>query len=145
MSADPVKESSEFMKRWGSTLTSVGFTKYFQKEWHKKVTGWATQIRTYPHADQNTNGSIERYHGMLKAFLRIDKPSCAGQNLRWLIGRTEIWEENLWANLGKQFQGHTRNKNVENLVWPTIHKAREITASMKSLMKGPGGESWALV
>lgn len=102
-------------------------------------------MRTYPHSDQDTNGAIERYHGMLKAFLRQDKASVAGRKIRWLLERTVEFEDSIWAKMGKQFQGSHRNATVETTVWGTIHKAQEVSKESISTFKGPGDESWAMV
>lgn len=142
---DPSADSLAFMNRWACKPETAAFAKYYQKEWHYKVIDWATQMRIYPHADQDTNGAIERYHGMFKQEMRKDKASVKGRKMIWLLGKTMAWENGLWSDSGKQWQGRIRNRSVETTVWNSILKARTVTDHMITLVDHPGGDRWAIV
>jgi hypothetical protein len=45
------------------------FLKYFQKHGRKKVKMWAIKYKNIPHIGQDTNATIESYHGNLKFIL----------------------------------------------------------------------------
>lgn len=59
------------MEQWKETKKN--FATYYKIEWHRKVCMWAMNFRNFPHANQNMNGALKRYHGMFKAEMKRGK------------------------------------------------------------------------
>ncbi|KAL3688439.1 hypothetical protein R1sor_014748 [Riccia sorocarpa] len=64
---DPWMLSREFMLKWKD---EVSFIQYYERNWHNRTERWAKGFRAYAHANQDSQGSIERWHATLKQYLR---------------------------------------------------------------------------
>lgn len=111
---------------------------YYKSEWHRKITKWAVNFRTFPHANYNTNGALDRYHGTFKAKLKRDKANVQGRTISWLLVATMRLESFYWCTSGQKFQGRIRNHKIEELVQNTIHKTRAIPDCDIILMEHEG-------
>jgi surface antigen len=48
---------------------------------------WMVGVRRVPHSNQDTQASIESYHGALKRWLVLDTKGLRGRRLDWLVWR----------------------------------------------------------
>lgn len=142
--------SEAFIRKWKDTQKE--FTKYYESEWNGKVVRWVKSFRKYRHANQQTNGGVERWHATLKLHLRMEKPFKRGRKIVWLVTQlvSEL-EHFYWCMSCMKWQGRVRNKNIENYVWAAILKARNIpdehviwlsdgkSAQVRSQTEGKGG------
>jgi hypothetical protein len=48
---------------------------------------WMVGVRRVPHSNQDTQASIESYHGALKRWLALDTKGLRGRRLDWLVWR----------------------------------------------------------
>ena len=51
---------------------------------------WICASRILPHANQETNGSIESYHGILKSKFLCGRRTIFGRRIDWLIQKL-VW------------------------------------------------------
>jgi hypothetical protein len=113
------------MERW-ATLEG-DFVSYYKSQWHGKLQNWVKAYRCFPHANQNTNGSIERYHRTLKSQLKRDKKVKMGRRVSWLVEKLmEDVEHWYWMKAGMKIQGRVRNSVAENFMIVALDKARLI-------------------
>lgn len=99
----------------------------YEKEWHHKVARWVRNFRKFKHANQDTNGAVERWHATLKLHLRMEKPFKVGRKVVRLVTQlVNNLEHFFWCLSCIKWQGRVRNKNIENYVWSAIRKARTI-------------------
>ncbi|CAM6098660.1 unnamed protein product [Calypogeia fissa] len=122
---DPVVESIRFMLYWGDTQPV--FVEYYKTFWHTKITKWVVNLRRFKHANQNTNGAIERGHNTLKGHLRLEKTSKVGRKIVWLVEQlVHQLEHYYWCMSCMKWQGRVRNRKIEDIIWKAILKARTI-------------------
>jgi hypothetical protein len=50
--------------------TTNVFWKYMEENWQHKIHMWVVRFWNLPYVGQNTNATIESYHGTLKAQLK---------------------------------------------------------------------------
>ncbi len=48
---------------------------------------WMVGIQMVPHSNQDTQASIESYHGVLKCWLALDTKGLRGRRIHWLVWR----------------------------------------------------------
>ncbi|CAM6089789.1 unnamed protein product [Calypogeia fissa] len=122
---DPLVMSIAFMLRW--RLEQPLFVEYYETYWHSKITKWAVNFRKFNHANQTSNGAIERWHAILKLHLRHSKPSKVGRKVVWLVEQLvgEL-EHHYWCMSCLKWQGRVRNRKIEDIIWKAIVKARSI-------------------
>lgn len=124
--ADPVVESLRFMQIWRDEQPVV--VQYYEKYWHCKITKWVINFRQFNHANQNTNGAIERWHGTLKRYLREEKSTKVGRKVVWLLEQlVNQLEYHYWCMSCMKWQGRVRNRKIEDIIWKAILKARNIS------------------
>ncbi|GLJ47194.1 hypothetical protein SUGI_0996270 [Cryptomeria japonica] len=61
---------------------------YFQKTWchdERRIAMWAKNFRSFPHANQETNASIESYHFHIKSHHLSDRAKKCTRRMDWLI------------------------------------------------------------
>lgn len=121
------------MEKWNETQPS--FVAYYKREWHKKIDRWAVKFRLYNHANQNTNGGIERWHHTLKVELKADKTTVRGRSIPWLIERLKAIENHYWCMSANKFQGRLRNRTVEQHVHKCLNRAKAIPDHFVSLFE----------
>ena len=46
---------------------------------------WLIGARRVPHSNQDTQGSIEAYHGALKRWFKLDTKGLRGRRVDWLV------------------------------------------------------------
>lgn len=46
---------------------------------------WCITARSFSHSGQNTNSSIEAYHGVLKSILKVGRSAAANRDPQWLL------------------------------------------------------------
>ncbi|KAL3684615.1 hypothetical protein R1sor_002637 [Riccia sorocarpa] len=64
---DPWMLSTDFIRKWNQESS---FIEYYGKIWHSRISRWAKGYRTYSHGNQDSQGSIKRWHTILKQYLR---------------------------------------------------------------------------
>ncbi|CAM6099313.1 unnamed protein product [Calypogeia fissa] len=122
---DAVQKSEAFMEKW--TVKQKEFVEYYKKEWHPKVSMWVRNFRKFKHANQDTNGGVERWHATLKLHLRTEKPFKLGRKVLWLVTTlVNELEHFYWCMSCMKWQRRIRNRKIENYVWEAILKARDI-------------------
>jgi len=62
---------------------------------------WTRHFQNFPYANQETNATIESYHGLLKIRFLSDKMKKSGRRLDWLI-----------YTLLKHVESYYRNKDL---------------------------------
>ncbi|MCO5564520.1 hypothetical protein L7F22_018181 [Adiantum nelumboides] len=72
----------DFMVKYES---EVLFIDYFKREWLPRIGMWIRSSRMMRIANQDTNGSIEAYHGILKSKFLGGRRSIHGRRVDWLI------------------------------------------------------------
>jgi hypothetical protein len=84
-------------------------------------------LRRLPHANQDTNNSIESYHGALKIWLSEFTRGASGRRLDWLVWRLTTFIVSHYIYIEEQkFKGFIPNKKVEAIVGKGIEKACNI-------------------
>eukprot|EP01018_Ginkgo_biloba_P018772 Gb_32191 [translate_table: standard] len=61
------------------------FLDYFRKRWMHRIDMWVKAMQRLPHSNQETNGAIEAYHGMLKDRLSREARTGSSRRLDWLV------------------------------------------------------------
>ncbi|KAL3691667.1 hypothetical protein R1sor_005318 [Riccia sorocarpa] len=121
---DPWQKSVEFMSRWREQRA---FIQYYEKNWHWRIRRWAKAYRNYPHSNQDSQGSIERWHSTLKQYLRGSKKGKMSRQVVWLISMlTDKVEPFFYCASELKQQGQTRNRIVASIVLAAIRKTRLI-------------------
>ncbi|KAL3675587.1 hypothetical protein R1sor_025535 [Riccia sorocarpa] len=121
---DPWQKSVEFMAKWKQHSS---FVQYYEKNWHNRINRWAKAYRMYAHANQESQGSIERWHATLKQYLRGSKKGKMSRRVVWLVSMlTDKIEPFYYCSAELKQQGHLRNRIVASLVIAAIRKARDI-------------------
>ncbi|CAM6123367.1 unnamed protein product [Calypogeia fissa] len=114
-----------FMLRW--RLEQPLFVEYYETYWHSKITKWEVNLHKFNHANQNSNGAIERWHAILKLHLRHLKPCKVGLKVVWLVEQlVGQLEHHYWCISCLKWQGRVRNCKIEDIIWKAIVKARSI-------------------
>ncbi|KAL2621937.1 hypothetical protein R1flu_002142 [Riccia fluitans] len=88
-----------FVEQWKQ---HVSFIDYFTTYWQPRVHQWAIKYQDYFHANQNSQGSIERWHSTLKTYLRGSRKSKSDSQIKCLLmeGYSEV---ELLHRLGTKF------------------------------------------
>ncbi|KAL3698940.1 hypothetical protein R1sor_016962 [Riccia sorocarpa] len=82
----------EFMAKWQGSGES-SFIQYYDRNWHSRIDRWAKGYRTYTHCNQDSHGSIEKWHATLKQYLQgsgKEKSARRIKCLHLLGGFTEV-------------------------------------------------------
>ncbi|KAL3686371.1 hypothetical protein R1sor_008945 [Riccia sorocarpa] len=81
--------SHKFMEEFKD---EIKFMEYYATHWHVRLEKWAKESRCFRHNNQNTNGSIERWHRTLKVHLRASRKGKTNRRIKCLLlsGFTEL-------------------------------------------------------
>ncbi|KAL3680109.1 hypothetical protein R1sor_023065 [Riccia sorocarpa] len=121
---DPWSLSMAFMDKFKHEKS---FVDYYERHWHGRIDRWAKGYRAYAHANQDSQGSIERWHATLKQYLRGSRKEKSSRRVVWLVMMlTERLEPFYYCTSELKEQGHIRNRIVAKFVIAAIKKAREI-------------------
>ena len=91
------------------------------------IDSWVRASRTLPHANQDTNGSIEAYHGFLKKRFLGSFKRLNGRRIDWLIHiLTSKVTPYYWYNHKMKNLGFIKNTNVMELIESAYEKAKLI-------------------
>lgn len=88
---------------------------------------WIRASRLLPHANQETNGSIECYHGILKTRFLSGRRTIHGRRIDWLIQKllcschSYYWYQNMLKDAGFK-----KNFNILGLVKSSLERAKKI-------------------
>ncbi len=77
-----------------------------------------------PHLNQDTQASIESYHGALKRYFSLETKGLRGRRIDWLVWRlmTTVTKHYMHTTKMKK-RGFIRNKVVERIVKMSVEKA----------------------
>ncbi|KAL3699913.1 hypothetical protein R1sor_017935 [Riccia sorocarpa] len=140
---DPWQKSVDFMSKWREQRS---FVQYYEKNWHSRITRWAKAYRNYPHSNQDSQGSIERWHATLKQYLRGSKKGKMSRRVVWLITMlTEKIEPFYYCAAELKQQGVIRNRIVAGLVLAAIRSAQKIPDINVIRMPAQNGTKVSLV
>jgi hypothetical protein len=80
---------------------------------------WMVGVRKVPHSNQNTQASIESYHGALKRWFALDTKGFRGHRIDWLVWRlTTTIARHYMHTLEMKKKGFIKNK-----LWrPLLHE-----------------------
>ncbi|KAL3693904.1 hypothetical protein R1sor_007555 [Riccia sorocarpa] len=121
---DPWVLSEQFMVKWKD---ETSFMQYYEKIWHSRIERWAKGFRSYAHGNQDSQGSIERWHATLKQYLRGSRKEKSSRRVVWLITQlTDSFEPFYYCTSELKRQGHIRNRIVTKHVKAAIRLARDI-------------------
>ncbi|KAL3681360.1 hypothetical protein R1sor_024316 [Riccia sorocarpa] len=124
---DPWQQSADFMVRWKEESS---FVQYYDRTWHQRIHRWAKGYRTYAHVNQDSQGSVERWHATLKQYLRGSRKEKSSRRVVWLITTlTDRLEPFYFCTSELKQQGQVRNRIVVKFILAAIKKAREIPDS----------------
>ncbi|MCO5559333.1 hypothetical protein L7F22_050746 [Adiantum nelumboides] len=104
-----------------------GFIDYFRTHWVTKVEMWARGVQVLPHANQDTNGTIQSYHVTLKLRFLCGKKYIWGRRIDWLLHKimTSCLPYFWYVDEAKK-GGFVRNKAVQRLIEHSIERAHSI-------------------
>jgi hypothetical protein len=78
---------------------------------------WMVGVRKVPHSNQNTQASIESYHGALKHWLGLDTKGLGGHRIGWLVWRlTTTIACHYMHTLEMKKRGFIKNKVMEAII-----------------------------
>ncbi|MCO5554535.1 hypothetical protein L7F22_008065 [Adiantum nelumboides] len=107
--------------------SEVSFIDYFKREWLPRIGMWIRASRMMKHANQDTNGSIESYHGLLKRKFLCDKRSIHGRRIDWLIkGLVGSCHSYFWYQEMLKDVGFKQNFRIMDVVKNSLARALEI-------------------
>jgi hypothetical protein len=115
-------------------LGAETFWAYVEKQWMPKVDMWLTGNRHLLHVGQDTNATIESYHGNMKAVLRALKSRLVGRRVVWLIH--ELTYDVIMKYKYNQYlkeNGFISNKKEKRLVINSVLQSLKIPNSYVSL------------
>jgi hypothetical protein len=85
---------------------------------------WMAGVRRMPHSNQNTQVSIESYHGVLKHWLALDTKGLKGCRIDWLVWRlTTTIARHYMHTLEMKKKGFIKNKVMEAIITRSVEKA----------------------
>ncbi len=85
---------------------------------------WIVGVRKVPHFNEDTQTSIESYHGALKRWLALDTKGLRGRRIDWLVWRlTTTFARHYMHTLEMKKKGFTKNKVMEAIVTRSVEKA----------------------
>lgn len=116
------------------------FVTYYHTKWHTRIERWAKKHRNYAHANQDSNGGIERWHSTLKTHLRASRKNKGNRTVSWLITMlTDTIESFFWCSAELKHQGRLRNQIIGRLVLAAIRKAKDIPDDNVTMYKSEEG------
>jgi hypothetical protein len=78
---------------------------------------WMVGVRIVPHSNQDTQASIESYHGALKRWLVLDTKGLRGCRIDWLVWRlTTTIARHYMQTLEMKKKGFIKNKVMEAII-----------------------------
>jgi hypothetical protein len=85
---------------------------------------WMVGLRRVSHSNQDTQTSIESYHGALKHWFSLETKGLRGWRIDWLVWRltTTVARHYMQTSEMKR-RGFIRNKVVERIVKMSVEKA----------------------
>ncbi|MCO5587623.1 hypothetical protein L7F22_041572 [Adiantum nelumboides] len=103
------------------------FINYFKHEWLPRLGMWIRASRMMEHANQETNGSIEAYHGILKSKFLCGRRTIHGRRVDWLIKRLLCsCHSYFWYQEMLKDAGFKRNFAIMDVVKNSLARALEI-------------------
>ncbi|MCO5613306.1 hypothetical protein L7F22_067582 [Adiantum nelumboides] len=103
------------------------FIAYFKRQWLPCIGMWIRASRTMQVANQDTNGSIESYHGLLKSKFLSDRRTIHGRRIDWLIkGLVSHCHAYYWYQDTLKEAGFKRNFRIMDVVKNSVARALEI-------------------
>jgi len=85
---------------------------------------WMAGVRRMPHSNQNTQASIESYHGVLKHWLALDTKGLKGCRIDWLVWQlTTTIARHYMHTLEMKKKGFIKNKVMEAIITRSVEKA----------------------
>ncbi|MCO5594264.1 hypothetical protein L7F22_048291 [Adiantum nelumboides] len=114
----------DFMVKYES---EVLFIDYFKREWLPRIGMWIRSSRMMRIANQDTNGSIEAYHGILKSKFLGGRRSIHGRQVDWLIKMlVSSCHSYFWYHEMLKDAGFKKNFKVMDVVKNSLARAMEI-------------------
>ncbi|MCO5582895.1 hypothetical protein L7F22_036797 [Adiantum nelumboides] len=114
----------DFMVKYES---EVLFIDYFKREWLPRIGMWIRSSRMMRIANQDTNGSIEAYHGILKSKFLGGRRSIHGRRVDWLIKMlVSSCHSYFWYHEMLKDAGFKKNFKVMDVVKNSLARAMEI-------------------
>jgi len=81
-------------------------------------------LRQVPHSNQDTQASIESYHGALKHWFSLETKGLRGRRIDWLVWRLTTTVIRHYMHIAEmKKRGFIRNKVVERIVKTSVEKA----------------------
>ncbi|MCO5601561.1 hypothetical protein L7F22_055684 [Adiantum nelumboides] len=103
------------------------FITYFKRQWLPCIDMWIKATRTMQVANQDTNGSIESYHGLLKSRFLSGRRTIHGRRIDWLIkGLVSTCHSYYWYQDALKEAGFKRNFKVMDVIKNSLARALEI-------------------
>ncbi len=91
---------------------------------------WMVGVRRVPHSNQDTQASIESYHGALKHWLTLDTKGFRGHKINWLVWRlTTTIAHHYMHTLEMKKKGFIKNKVMEAIITRSVEKTTLIPLS----------------
>ncbi len=85
---------------------------------------WMVGLQRVPHSNQDTQTSIEFYHGALKCWFSLETKGFRGQQIDWLLWRlTTTVARHYMHTVEMKKRGFIRNKVTECIVKTSVDKA----------------------
>jgi hypothetical protein len=85
---------------------------------------WMVGVRRVPHSNQDTQMSIESYHGVLKCWLVLDTKGFRRRRINWLVWRlTTTIACHYMHILETKKKGFIKNKVMEAIIIRSVKKA----------------------
>jgi hypothetical protein len=84
---------------------------------------WMVGVRRVPHSNQDTQASIESYHGALKCWLALDTKDLKGRRIDSLVWRLTITiARHYMHTLEMKKKGFIKNKVMEAIITQSVEK-----------------------
>jgi hypothetical protein len=83
---------------------------------------WMVGVRNVPHSNQDTQASIESYHGVLKHWLAFDTKGLRGCRIDWLVWRLTTIARHYMHTLEMKKKGFIKNKVIEAIITRSVEK-----------------------
>ncbi|KAI5070538.1 hypothetical protein GOP47_0014881 [Adiantum capillus-veneris] len=103
------------------------FIMYLKTYWESKIEMWVWATRNFPHVGQDTNGSIEAYHGQLKSKFLGSTKRLVAQRVDWLLHKlTTSCLPHYWFLQQLKDNGFRRNNSIDMVVENSYQRALQI-------------------
>ncbi len=95
---------------------------------------WMVGVWKVPHSNQDTQASIESYHGALKRWLTLDTKGLRGHRIDWLVWRlTATIARHYMHTLETKKRGFIKNKVMEAIITRSVEKGSPPTLFLNLL------------